>query len=194
MAGSENTPTLPGARRPPKPPAPEPNPDAELIRLCDEFIALEQAAIAGWNALGAESEQAEANAEAVTKQQEPLVTAIGGTPAHTDAGIVAKLRAIAVYGPSLLKPDVALVEDLLLASALRDAVGIAVARPGPEQFQSARVRNRAMVEACATSLEAQWKARGYQTEADRLREHAYNIYRGGPLTPPEAAARTGGKP
>ena len=177
-----------------KAPAAGPSPDAELLRLCSDFIALEQAAIAGWEALGAELEQAEKNHDEIIERQEALVELIGGMPARTDAGIVAKLRALAAFAPSLLKPEANLTEDLLLASALRDAAGIAEARPGPEQFQSARARQKEMVDACARAWEAQRKAIYIQREADRLRDLAHDLYVGFPAPRLQTSPGTGAKP
>lgn len=149
---------------PTEPPAEE----VELFLLCDRFEALEREAIAARSA-GLSEEKADRVADSCDERQRPIVAEICGRPARTASGIVRKLRAIAVYAPFLvnLERDTT-TEDLLIASVLRDALGLEAERPAPELFRSARAQKDYALKLCAKVACAQSRARAERASADAL--------------------------
>lgn len=141
--------------------------DTKLFALCDRFEALEEEANAAWKALP--EEQAEQIGDEVIAQQNQLAGEICGLVAHTPAGILRKLRAVAVCAPHLTRADdISNTDDLLIASALQDALGTPAPRPTPELFRSARARRDEATKLCLEALRLRKNAEDAQIRADLL--------------------------
>lgn len=146
--------------------------DAELSRLCDRFEALEKEANAAWATKP--QEEAEQIAKATIAGQNELAAQICSRPARTPAGVVRKLRTIAVCSPHLAEArDNGNPDDLLIASALLDALGAPAPRPPVDLFRTAHARWFLALRLAAEALEARRKAEGQLAEAEaKLRRAA----------------------
>ena len=143
MAGSENTPTLPVARRrllataaglaaalaPAAALAAASSPDAELIRLCGEF---ERAATPhhgpyseGATPIEDDNERAEAIAP-LSDAQDELLDRICTLRATTLAGIKARAKTLVLFVPDKAEcadEEGGYVDERMIAALLRDLVG-----------------------------------------------------------------------
>ena len=150
-------------------------PDAELIRLCAEFDALEQAKIAldGEHPSGSAGEQAEdAERDRLTAQQNRLVDSIYELPCTSSAGIHALGKSLAGYlSPEDLEDEAAYdTENALLIALLRAVTqgqGKQAARPPAPVLAPPPSPDAALIALCGRYVEVE---REYQaTSAQQVR-------------------------
>ena len=143
MAVSENTRSLPVARRrllataaglaaalaPAAALAAASSPDAELIRLCGEFDALQRRILAlypeGATPIEDDNERAEAIAP-LSDAQDELLDRICALRATTPAGIKARAKTLVLFVPDKAEcadDEGGYVDERMIAALLRDLVG-----------------------------------------------------------------------
>lgn len=157
------------------PMVPPPAEDAELCDLCSHFAALERRAVAAAKS-DLPPEEVSRIETACDEEQGSLAARICAMPAATPAGILAKLRALAVYSPAMVELDpreMQGAEDLFIGSVLRDVLGAAAARPEPDRFRTAHARRALAQRLAAEALDARRQAEGQIAKAEaKLRRAA----------------------
>ncbi len=78
-------------------------PDAELIALCAEFEVLERKAVAALATNDEDQDRADAVAEAIDREQAPIVAAITACRPTTLAGFTALATIAVLWSPELIR-------------------------------------------------------------------------------------------
>ena len=100
-----------------------PSPDAELLRACAAFDALERAYLATYVPGvddGPEWDTAEVERDRLADAQEPLVDRMWKLQAVTREGQIARARSLALWDAELMKPGKAFTNDRLTQAIVRD--------------------------------------------------------------------------
>lgn len=79
------------------------NPDAKLVALCSEFEALERKAVVALSTNDEDQDRADAVAEAIYREQAPIVAAITACPPTTLAGFTALASTAVLWRPELIE-------------------------------------------------------------------------------------------
>ncbi len=96
--------------------------DAELLRLCGRFVALEIQAKALF--AGGDLDDDDPRERAIVTAQDKLLPRICAIRARTIAGVQAKARAVATWAPDLMRPERhPYTDERLIASILSDLTG-----------------------------------------------------------------------
>ncbi len=99
------------------------HPDAELIRLCDEFNVLERQYVASFDLIADDDTRTLANGP-IQQAQEELVERMSEMTATTIEGFAALAGAIAVWAPDVLdKVEYGDMSERLIAMLVRDLGG-----------------------------------------------------------------------
>ncbi len=105
------------------------NPDAELIALCAEFEVLERKAVVALATNNEDQDRADAAAEAIDREQAPIVAAITACRPTTLAGFTALANIVVLLNLELIKisPTQGCTDERLLQVMLRGMTGRAAA-------------------------------------------------------------------
>ena len=105
------------------------NRDAELIDLCAEFEVLERKAVAALATNNEDQDRADAAAEAIDREQAPIVDAITACRPTTLAGFTALANIVVLLNLELIKisPTQGCTDERLLQVMLRGMTGRAAA-------------------------------------------------------------------